>query len=165
MKTTTRNIAWFEAIDIKSIAAVGGKNAALGEMFRSLTPLGINVPNGFAITADAYRDLLDSNQLWEKLRALMAPIDSYNVALLAKNSKQARELIRNAVMPPALAKDIKAAYRQLQQDYGQQVSVAVRSSATAEDLPNASFAGQHDTYLNISGEQALLDACTDCMAS
>lgn len=165
MQHSNRYIAWFDSINRQSIAIVGGKNAALGEMFQSLTPLGIKVPNGFAITADAYRALLTRNALWDELRALMAPIDGQNVALLANNAKQARKLIREAKIPPALAEDIKSAYRELQQEYGESLTVAVRSSATAEDLPNASFAGQHDSYLNISGEQALLKACSDCMAS
>ena len=165
MQHSNRYIAWFDSINRQSIAIVGGKNAALGEMFQSLTPLGIKVPNGFAITADAYRALLTRNALWDELRALMAPIDGQNVTLLANNAKQARKLIREAKIPPALAEDIKSAYRELQQEYGESLTVAVRSSATAEDLPNASFAGQHDSYLNISGEQALLKACSDCMAS
>ncbi|MFT5259315.1 MAG: pyruvate,water dikinase [Arenicella sp.] len=165
MKNSNKYIAWFDSIDRQSINSVGGKNAALGEMFQSLTPLGIKVPNGFAITADAYRALLDRSMLWDKLRALMTPINGQNVALLANNAKQARDLIRNAEIPPALADAIKTAYRGLQQEYGESLTVAVRSSATAEDLPNASFAGQHETYLNISGEQALLKACSDCMAS
>lgn len=165
MSTPNLYIAWFESINRTSIASVGGKNASLGEMYQSLTPHGIQVPNGFAITAAAYRELLDGNNLWDKLRALMAPIDGTDVGLLASNAEQARTLIREAKMPALMESEIISAYRKLQQQYGDSLSVAVRSSATAEDLPNASFAGQHETYLNISGEQAVLSACLDCMAS
>ena len=165
MGSLNRNIAWFDSIDRTSIATVGGKNASLGEMYQSLTPLQIRVPNGFAITAAAYRELLDHNKLWDTLRELMAPIDGNDVTLLADNAEQARTLIRNAELPQALVNDIKTAYQQLQKEYGDTLSVAVRSSATAEDLPNASFAGQHDTFLNVSGDSALLEACSNCFAS
>lgn len=165
MGNSNKNIAWFDSIDRSSIATVGGKNAALGEMYQSLTPLQIRVPNGFAVTAAAYRELIGYNELWDKLRELMAPIDGHDIALLADNAEQARTLIRNAELPQALVTDINAAHQQLKQEYGDSLSVAVRSSATAEDLPNASFAGQHDTFLNISGDEALLEACSNCFAS
>jgi len=165
MGNSNKYIAWFDSIDRSSIATVGGKNAALGEMYQSLTPLQIRVPNGFAVTAAAYRALLDHNELWDKLRQLMAPIDGHDVDLLAENAEQARTLIGNAELPSELVTGIKTAYQQLKQEYGDSLSVAVRSSATAEDLPNASFAGQHDTFLNISGDSALLKACSNCFAS
>jgi pyruvate,water dikinase len=158
-------IRWFNELSIEDVPLVGGKNASLGEMYRELTPKGIRIPNGFAVTAEAYRYILDQADAWKDLHQALDDLDPDDVADLAKRAKMARETIYGAPFPDDLEQEILAAYAQLQKEYGDDLSVAVRSSATAEDLPTASFAGQQDTYLNISGEHALLDACKRCMAS
>jgi pyruvate,water dikinase len=158
-------IRWFNELSIEDVPLVGGKNASLGEMYRELTPKGIRIPNGFAVTAEAYRYILDQAGAWDALHRALDDLDPDDVADLARRARTARELIYGAPFPDDLEREILAAYAQLQQEYGDDLSVAVRSSATAEDLPTASFAGQQDTYLNISGEHALLDACKRCMAS
>jgi len=158
-------IRWFNELTIDDVPLVGGKNASLGEMYRELTPQGIKIPNGFAITAEAYRYVLDQADAWQPLHEALDELDPDNVADLAKRALKAREIIYAAPLPGDLESQILNAFTQLQQEYGEDLSVAVRSSATAEDLPTASFAGQQDTYLNIRGDQALLDACKRCFAS
>ncbi len=158
-------IRFFNQIGLGDIALVGGKNASLGEMYRQLTPHGIKVPNGFAITAQAYRELLEQNEAWETLHRILDQLNPDDVEDLARRGREAREIVYAAELPAKLESEIISAYHQLQQEYGNSLSVAVRSSATAEDLPTASFAGQQDTYLNIQGEQALLLACKNCFAS
>jgi len=165
MSEQLQYIRWFNELSIDDVPLVGGKNASLGEMYRELTPEGIRIPNGFAVTAEAYRYLLDHANAWDALHAALDDLDPDNVADLAKRARRAREIIYGAPFPADLAHEILVAYAQLKKEYGEDLSVAVRSSATAEDLPNASFAGQQDTYLNISGDLALLDACKRCMAS
>ena len=123
------------------------------------------VPNGFAITADAYWQMLEAAGASQPLRAALDGLDASDVADLARRGKQAREIVYGAGLPDHIADEVLAGYRRLQSEYGQDVSLAVRSSATAEDLPTASFAGQQDTFLNIRGEQSLLDACRRCFAS
>lgn len=158
-------IRWFNELTIDDIPLVGGKNASLGEMVRELLPQGINIPNGFAITAEAYRYMLDEADAWKELHSALDELDADNMEDLAKCARKAREIIYAAPLPHLLEQQILAAYRQLQDQYGEDLSLAVRSSATAEDLPTASFAGQQDTFLNIRGEQALLEACKRCFAS
>jgi len=158
-------IRWFNELSIDDIPLVGGKNASLGEMYQELTPQGILIPNGFAITAEAYRYVLDKADAWTGLHQALDALNPDDVNDLAKRALQAREIIYAAPLPADLVTQILAAYAQLQQQYGEDLSVAVRSSATAEDLPTASFAGQQDTYLNIRGEQALLESCKRCFAS
>ncbi|MCL7419565.1 MAG: phosphoenolpyruvate synthase [Methylobacter sp.] len=158
-------IRWFNELTIDDVPLVGGKNASLGEMYRELTSQGIRIPNGFAITAEAYRYVLDQAGAWELLHEALDELDPDNVADLAKRARKAREIIYAAPLPGDLEHEILDAFAQLRQEYGEDLSVAVRSSATAEDLPTASFAGQQDTYLNIRGDQALLDACKRCFAS
>ncbi len=158
-------IRFFDEIGIDDIPLVGGKNASLGEMFQRLTPEGVKVPNGFAITAQAYRYILDYNKAWDDLHQALEGLNPMDVAQLAIRAKRARDIIYSAKLPDDLKSEILAAYQQLKQQYGDSLSLAVRSSATAEDLPTASFAGQQDTYLNIHGEQVLLDACRRCFAS
>jgi pyruvate,water dikinase len=165
MSEQTNYIRWFNELSIEDVPLVGGKNASLGEMYRELTPQGIQIPNGFAVTAEGYRYLLDQAQAWEPLHAALDDLNPDDVADLAKCARKAREIIYAAPIPADLEQQIITAYTQLQQQYGDDLSVAVRSSATAEDLPTASFAGQQDTYLNIRGEQALLEACKRCFAS
>ena len=158
-------IRFFEEIGIADVPLVGGKNASLGEMYRELSGEGVLVPHGFAITADAYRYMLEAAHAIERLKTALEGMDETDVADLARRGKRAREIVYGAGLPVDLAAEIHGAYRRLQDEYGEDVSLAVRSSATAEDLPTASFAGQHETYLNIRGEESLLDACRRCFAS
>ncbi|BEP38329.1 phosphoenolpyruvate synthase (plasmid) [Variovorax sp. V59] len=158
-------IRWFSELGADDVPTVGGKNASLGEMYRALTPHGVHVPNGFAITADAYRRTLELAGALPRLREALAGLDVKDVDDLARRAQIAREIIYAATLPEALANEIRAAYAQLRAEYGADMTVAVRSSATAEDLPGASFAGQHETFLNISGEARLLDAVRLCFAS
>ncbi len=158
-------IKWFEEIGIKDVAEVGGKNASLGEMYSKLTPLGINVPNGFAVTATAYKHYLDVNNLWEPLRKLFENFNPDDIDKLKEVGKSARNLIMQGEVPNDLKNEILANYHKLQEQYGEDVSLAVRSSATAEDSPTASFAGQNETYLNIKGDENLLWAYKMCLAS
>ncbi|MFZ2725708.1 MAG: PEP/pyruvate-binding domain-containing protein [Methylococcaceae bacterium] len=165
MTAQTNYIRWFNELGIDDVPLVGGKNASLGEMYRELSPQGIQIPNGFAVTAEAYRYMLDSCNGWDKLHAALDDLNPDDVTDLAKRARKAREVVFAAPLPQDLQVQIIHAYQQLQDQYGEDLSVAVRSSATAEDLPTASFAGQQDTYLNVRGEQALLEACKRCFAS
>jgi pyruvate,water dikinase len=162
---TARYVRWFEELGLDDVPLVGGKNASLGEMYQELSSLGLNVPNGFALTADAFRDALTEANAWDELHALLDDLDKNDVGALQARGVQARELVYKAGLPDEAVTEILNAYRQLQSQYGDELSVAVRSSATAEDLPTASFAGQHDTFLNIKGEAILLDAIHRCNAS
>lgn len=166
MTHATRDyVRLFSEIGVADVALVGGKNASLGEMYRELTAQGVRVPNGFAITAAAYRDVLDAAGALPRLRAALDGVDATDVADLARRAAQAREIVYAAPLPVELAAEILEAYSRLQDEYGPTLTLAVRSSATAEDLPTASFAGQHETYLNVCGEQRLLDAVHRCFAS
>lgn len=158
-------VRFFEEFGIDDVPLVGGKNASLGEMFQKLSGQGVRIPHGFAITAQAYRYMLDKAGAWDRLHAELDELDPADVAALARKGKRAREIVYGAGLPDDLAAEILDAYRTLQQEYGEEVSLAVRSSATAEDLPTASFAGQQDSYLNIKGEESLLDTCRRCFAS
>ncbi len=158
-------IRFFEEFGIDDVPLVGGKNASLGEMFQKLSEQGVRVPHGFATTAAAYRYMLDRAGAWDPLHAELDDLDPDDVTALARKGKRAREIVYGAGLPDDLAAEIVDAYRMLQNEYGEEVSLAVRSSATAEDLPTASFAGQQDTYLNIKGPESLLDACRRCFAS
>ncbi len=158
-------IRFFEEVGISDVPLVGGKNASLGEMFQKLSGQGIRVPHGFATTAGAYKHVLDSAGAWDALHAELDDLDPGDVAALARKGKRAREIVYGAGLPDDLAAEIVAAYRMLQDEYGEDVSLAVRSSATAEDLPTASFAGQQETFLNVTGAESLLDACRRCFAS
>ncbi len=162
---TNQFIRFFDQISIGDVPLVGGKNASLGEMVRKLSAQGVRVPNGFAITADAYRYMLDTAGAWGKLHEALDGLNPDDMQDLARRGQRAREIIYGAGLPKDLAAEIIAAYRKLQAQYGEDVSLAVRSSATAEDLPTASFAGQQDTYLNIRGDENLLDACRRDFAS
>lgn len=161
----TISIRHFEEISAKDIAIVGGKNASLGELYNALRPKGISVPGGFVITSFAYKDFLIQNRLETALFELFGRLDRENYSNLRAIGEKARALLLGAVLPPQLVNDIQAAYQQLCKEYGDHVSVAVRSSATAEDLPGASFAGQHESFLNIAGPEQLLQACKDCYIS
>ena len=155
----------FAAVGIGAIAEVGGKNASLGEMIRELAGQGVRVPGGFATTAAAYSHLLRSNDLRTPLQDLLQNLDADDLGALQAGGKAARNLLLNATLPADLSEAILAAYRELATPDGVLPAVAVRSSATAEDLPDASFAGQQETFLNIQGEAALLQACRRCYAS
>ena len=163
--SSSHYIRWFNELTINDIPLVGGKNASLGEMYRELAGQDVIVPNGFAITAEAYRYMLDQGAAWDKLHEFLDDVDESDVSDLARRALQARDLVYSAPLPEDLQQQILDAFAQLQQQYGDDLTVAVRSSATAEDLPTASFAGQQDTYLNIRGGQSLLDACKRCFAS
>lgn len=155
----------FNELSIDDIPKVGGKNASLGEMIQKLTARGIRVPNGFATTVDAYWDYLEENGIKGKLEEALDQLDLDHFTNLAEVSRSAQALILKGSIPDDLGKAIGAAYRELCKQTVDNVSVAVRSSATAEDLPQASFAGQQETYLNISGVPALLEATKKCFAS
>ncbi len=162
---TMHYIRYFDEIGIEDVPTVGGKNASLGEMYRKLSAEGVLVPDGFAITADGYRHMLEESGAWKELHQTLDELDPSDVVDLAVRAKRAREIVYGAGLPPDLSAEILAGYRHLQDEYGESVSLAVRSSATAEDLPTASFAGQQDTYLNIRGDESLLDGCRRCFAS
>ena len=150
----------FEQVGIEAIADVGGKNASLGEMIRELAADGVQVPGGFATTASAYRHFIEANALGPSLRSLLAQLDTGDLTALQQAGRACRQLLLQAALPESLAAAILAAYQQLGCP-----AVAVRSSATAEDLPDASFAGQQETFLHIEGEGPLLAACRRCYAS
>ncbi|MBI4140914.1 phosphoenolpyruvate synthase, partial [Candidatus Woesearchaeota archaeon] len=159
-------ILWFDELSIDDVPLVGGKNASLGEMYRELSKQGVSVPNGFAVTATAYRYLLDKAGIKNEIKTVLKTLNVKNMHNLSEHGKKVREIIRNAKFPDNLRKEIVAAYHQLSESYKtDNVDVAVRSSATAEDLPGASFAGQQETFLNICGDEQLIDACKDCFAS
>ncbi|MBW1883479.1 MAG: phosphoenolpyruvate synthase [Deltaproteobacteria bacterium] len=165
MANEFRYVRWFRDLGVDDVALVGGKNASLGEMYRELMSNGVRVPNGFAITAQAYRDMLSKAGVWEPLHELLDDLDKSDVAELSRCGQAARELVYQAGLSPTLRVQILTAYHELQEEYGPELSLAVRSSATAEDLPTASFAGQHETFLNVRGDEMLLDACRRCLAS
>ncbi|MEE9491994.1 MAG: phosphoenolpyruvate synthase [Gammaproteobacteria bacterium] len=165
MKETQDHIRWFEELTIDDIPLVGGKNASLGEMYRELTPQGIKVPNGFAITAPAYRQMLDEAGAWKALHAALDDLDPDSIDDLSARGEKARDIVYGAGLPDSVREQILSAFHQLQAQYSGNISVAVRSSATAEDLPNASFAGQQDSYLNIKTDEQLLETCRRCFAS
>jgi pyruvate, water dikinase len=160
-----RYVRFFKNIGIDDVPSVGGKNASLGEMYRELVPKGVRVPNGFAVTAQAYWYILERAGIKTALRDALDGLDPKDVEDLARRGKRARALVYGAALPEDLQKEILQAYRALREEYGARLSLAVRSSATAEDLPDVSFAGAHETYLNIQGDEHLLDACRRCFAS
>lgn len=163
-KSEQRYIRWFEEIGIGDIAIVGGKNASLGELYRELVPKGINVPNGFAITAQAYWDLIETAGLEHKLKEMLSGLDTSDAENLRQRGSAIRHALLGAALPESLQRQIVTAYRELSRRT-EGADVAVRSSATAEDLPDASFAGQQETYLNVQGEAVLLESCKRCFAS
>ena len=165
MPTQRRYIRLFEEITAADLALVGGKTASLGEMYGTLRPRGVPIPNGFAITSEAYRGMLDAANAWEPLREALDGVRIDDARELARRGHAAREIVYGAGLPEALKREILSAYADLQREYGSDVSLAVRSSATAEDLPTASFAGQQDSFLNVRGAEKLLDACKRCFAS
>jgi len=160
------NILQLHQVGMKEIDLVGGKNASLGEMLQNLTKLGVNIPGGFVITVNAYQEFIEHNNLDEKIKTLVKQIDYSSVESLRRAGLQIRNAIRNGRFPSALSQEIINSYYELSKTYEQEgTDVAVRSSATAEDLPDASFAGQQETYLNVRGPAALMDAVRNCFAS
>ena len=165
IKSKNKNVLWFDEINLGHLPEVGGKNSSLGEMINQLTESGINVPGGFATTSSAFWLFLKETQLEEKINNALKGLDVHNVTELQKAGKQIRQWIYDAELPADLEKDFRQAYQQLVERYGKDASYAVRSSATAEDLADASFAGQQETYLNIQGEDAILKAIQAVYAS
>jgi len=161
-----RYIQFFEHLSMQDVGLVGGKNASLGEMIQHLQPLGIRIPQGFAITADAYWYLLEKNNLKQPLHELMNTVSEDDLVHLQQVAQQARTLIEQARVPDDLVEEIRAAYHELSRRYQTEAcDVAVRSSATAEDLPGASFAGQQDSYLNVKGDDRVMEAFSRATAS
>ena len=159
-------IKFFKELNNKDVPLVGGKNASIGEMFQELVPAGIKVPNGFAITSEAYWYLLDSGGIKEKIIKLLSGVDITEIDVLKTRSRQIRELIFGTPLPADLRDEIFVAYKMLSDEYQmKEADVAVRSSATAEDLPDASFAGQQDTYLSVKGQTDLVHYIKSCFAS
>jgi len=158
-------IKWFEEVGTRDVALVGGKNASLGEMIRNLSEKGVAVPSGFAITAEAYQYLLQETGIQEKIRDTLVDLDTHDMENLSTRGSHIRGLIKNAGCPKELEEEIRTAYRKMEERYGAGADVAVRSSATAEDLPTASFAGQQETYLNVRGEEELVEKVMECFAS
>jgi len=165
VKHDEKLILWFDEIGIEDVPLVGGKNASLGEMYQKLTAKGVAVPHGFAITAYAYRHLLKDAGIEQAIKDALAGLDTTDMKNLQERGAKVREIIETAEFPDDLRQEISVAYAKMEEEYGKDVAIAVRSSATAEDLPDASFAGQQDTYLNISGMDALIHNCRKCFAS
>jgi len=158
-------VKWFEDIGAKDVSLVGGKNASLGEMIRNLGKKGVNIPPGFAITAEAYKYVIENAGIGERIKETLADLDTHDMRNLAERGEKLRNLIAHSPYPKELEDEIRASYRKMGERFGKNVDVAVRSSATAEDLPTASFAGQQTTYLNVRGEDDLLEKVMDCFAS
>lgn len=166
MKTERSSfILWFKEIGIDDVPVVGGKNASLGEMYRELAANGVKVPDGFAITADGYRYFLREADLDNKISEILKDLDIHNLENLRLCGRRVRQALLTATLPLKLEEEILQAYDRLCGDTPEPLDVAVRSSATAEDLPDASFAGQQETYLNVQGHAALLESCKRCFAS
>jgi len=158
-------VRWFGDVGLDDVALVGGKNASLGELYSVLSAQGVRVPNGFAVTAKAYRDLLTAANAWDALHGLLDKLDKTDVNLLKERAANARSIVYEATANENIRVALGQAYLQLEKQYGDEVAVAVRSSATAEDLPSASFAGQHESFLNVRGAHDLYEACRRCFAS
>ncbi|MCK4454010.1 phosphoenolpyruvate synthase [Candidatus Parcubacteria bacterium] len=173
MEKSQKHILWYKEISKEDVVLVGGKNASLGEMFSQLTKKdlpagrqGINIPDGFVLTSKAYWYFLKANKIDEQIKEIFQKFNPKSIKSLQETGKMARQLILKADFPADFKKEILKNYKKLSQKYGEEdTDIAVRSSATAEDLPSASFAGQHETYLNISSEKELLKAIKKCMAS
>ena len=158
-------VKWFSEVGIDDVPVVGGKNAALGEMYSNLVPLGVNVPDGFALTADAYRHFFKQTGLDEKIKQILSDLNTKDIRNLQIRGKKVREAILKKTLPQDLQEVIIESYKKLGEKYGKNNDVAVRSSATAEDLPGASFAGQQETYLNVHGIENVLISTKKCIAS
>ncbi len=165
MKKSTKNILWLKEINFEDVPLVGGKNASLGEMTRELSKKGINVPDGFALTTNVYWKFLKANNIDKELKKIFLSYKPGDIKSLEITGKKARSLIMRGVIPDDIKKEISTAYRKLEEKYGKNVDVAVRTSGVCEDMPNASFAGQFESFLNIRGEKELFSAIKKCIAS
>ncbi|MBS3802642.1 MAG: phosphoenolpyruvate synthase, partial [Candidatus Thermoplasmatota archaeon] len=155
----------FEELRIEDVPSVGGKNASLGEMIRNLHERGVSVPGGFAVTAYAYKYTMEKAGIDKEIEQILSDLDTSDVRNLAERGEKVRKLIENTPLPDEVSEEIKKHYKMMEEEYEEHVDVAVRSSATAEDLPDASFAGQQETYLNVQGEEELLEKVRECFAS
>ncbi len=164
--TNAPYLKWLHEVQLSDLPTVGGKNASLGEMIQNLGKLGVKVPGGFVVTVASYEAFIAYNVLDQKIRDIVAKLDHDDLESIRRTGLAVRTLVKNGTFPPEIEKDIIARYAEMSQHYGQEATdVAVRSSATAEDLPDASFAGQQETYLNIRGPQDLMVAIRNCFAS
>ncbi|MGH8456135.1 MAG: phosphoenolpyruvate synthase [Stenotrophobium sp.] len=161
----SKSVLWYSELGMHDVETVGGKNASLGEMICKLAKSGVKVPDGFATTAAAYREFLAHEGLADRINQMLENLNVDDVQALAKTGRTIREAVMKAPFPAALEKDIRAAYDKLVKESGAEISVAVRSSATAEDLPDASFAGQQETFLNVNGIENVLKAMKEVFAS
>ncbi len=161
----SKYIAWLASVGIKDINIVGGKNASLGEMIGALSKRGVRVPGGFATTVKAFQDFLSHNNLKTKIDNILTELDINHINELNAAGKQIRHWVLEGEFPQELQDDIIQAYQQLKSELGDRVSFAVRSSATAEDLPEASFAGQQETYLNVGSIDEVFDSIKKVFAS
>lgn len=164
-KKDGRFVYWFSELGIRDVPIVGGKNASLGEMFSKLTSKGVRIPDGFAVSAAAYNYYAETSGLRQQVASLLKGLNARDTRDLAQRGERIRTLMRGTPLPHDLQDAITSAYDELSKRYGGEVDTAVRSSATAEDLPDASFAGQQDTYLNVRGHERLIEACRNCFAS
>ena len=160
-----KNILWFKEISLKDVPLVGGKNASLGEMYNKLSGKGINIPNGFALTSEAYWYFVKENRLERELKEVFAKLNRKSIKSLQKTGSKARKLILKGELPKDLKEKITKSYQKLEKEYGKNCEVAVRSSGVAEDAPSDSFAGQFETFLNVRGKEKLLEAIKKCLAS
>ncbi|QQG37497.1 MAG: phosphoenolpyruvate synthase [Candidatus Kaiserbacteria bacterium] len=164
-RTPSRYVIPMEEAGMDDVALVGGKNASLGEMLQALTSKGIRVPSGFVVTAEAYRFFIEEAGLANFIREALEALEHGDLRQLESVSAEVRARIKSAAMPKALEQEIRAAYSSMEKKYGRNIDVAIRSSATAEDLPDASFAGEHDTYLGVRGDKDVLRSVKSCFAS
>ena len=162
MKELTKK---FKEVGINDVGEVGGKNASLGEMIKYLKPKGVKLPDGFIVTATAYRNFLKETGLDKKIREILRYLNTRDLKKLGEKTAEVRKLIIQAKMPSDLKEEIALGYRTMEKEYGKNVDVAVRSSATAEDLPDASFAGEHETFLNVRGIEEVIKHTQKAMAS
>ena len=158
-------ILWFKELGIKDVPLVGGKNASLGEMYQKLTPKGVKIPNGYAVTAHAYHHLLKHAGIKDDIKKILSDLNVKDIANLEERGHKVRSAILNTTFPEDLNIAILKGYKEMEKKYGKNCDVAIRSSATAEDLPDASFAGQQETFLNVRGDREVLEACHKCFAS
>jgi pyruvate,water dikinase len=158
-------VKWFEDLRIEDVPSVGGKNASLGEMIRNLNNKDVSVPGGFAVTAYAYKYTIEKEGVDQKIKEILSDLNTHDVRNIAERGEKIRSLIKNTRLPEEVSNEIRRYYQQMEGRYGENVDVAVRSSATAEDLPDASFAGQQETYLNVRGVEELLEKVRECFSS
>mgnify|MGYP001288002443 FL=1 len=165
IEKSQKNILWLKDITIEDVPLIGGKNGSLGEMYNNLKPKGINIPEGFALTTNFYWKYLKENGLDKKLKEIFKNFNPKSIKSIQECGKKSREAILKGEIPDDLKKEIIFSYNQLENIYGKNCDVAVRTSGVAEDMPNTSFAGQFETYLNVKGKEELLKAVKKSIAS